>query len=226
MVISGSGLNGSEVSVYFTALSHIPRLDIKVSSTYPRDTKVAREALIVQFDLPVNEVFRKNGVMDTENFSPEYCLNRQGVKFGRGERQAMIYHTPGVSSLQLDYEKNTLLINLEYCKDHPKIMAHKRDNGDLMITTIKDLLAYLIQTENIYFQYFKDGIIKVYNSNNNAIKGLSMAVRHSDVLVDGAIPESRTRGEDRIFWFDVPANDTVIITLLPGAGSAVRLRLP
>jgi len=134
LVIEGSGLNGSAVSIYFASPSSLPRLDIKVRTSYPKETKVAREALAMTFDLPVTEVYKKNRTTDRDNFSPEYWLNRQGVRFGIGDRQSLIYQTPGVSSLQLNYVKKELLVNLEYCLDHPYIyFPYQADNGGLWI---------------------------------------------------------------------------------------------
>ncbi|NLM67889.1 MAG: hypothetical protein GX180_12075 [Enterococcus sp.] len=130
ILINGSGINGADVSVWLTTCQISPKLDIKVQTTYSADTEVAREALIGQFELPVSEVFKKNRTLDKNAFKSEYWLDRQGVKFSDGERQVLIYHTPGISSLQLDHQKNILLINLEYANDHPYIFfPFQDDNG-------------------------------------------------------------------------------------------------
>ena len=72
MIINGSGLIGTEVSIFFIAQAYMPRLDIKVNPKYTRHPKVAREALVASFDLPVSEVYKRNRTIDYGNFSPEY----------------------------------------------------------------------------------------------------------------------------------------------------------
>jgi hypothetical protein len=130
ILIQGSGLNGSDVSIWLTACQCSSRLDLKIKTTYNDETKVEREALVVQFDLPVKEVFRKNRTLDENIFFHEYWLDQQGVRFSDGESQALIYHTPGISSLQFDHKRNLIFINLEYVNDHPYIyFPYQSDNG-------------------------------------------------------------------------------------------------
>jgi hypothetical protein len=130
VVISGIGLNESRVSVKLVSHLTACNLDIYVTTAYTHETEVAREALMVYFNMPVSEVFKKNRTMDKDCLYPEYWLQQQGVRFGSGEKQALIYQTPGISSLQLDTRKSLLLINLEYCYDHPYIyIPYQADNG-------------------------------------------------------------------------------------------------
>jgi hypothetical protein len=91
------------------------------------------------------------------------------------------------------------------------LMAGMRDNGDLFITTIRDLLDYWILIENVSFEYMPDGRINVLNLNNEDIKGLSMAVHAKTVLVDNEIPKIKRIGEDAIFWFNIPAKAKIVL---------------
>lgn len=43
------------------------------------------------------------------------------MRFGSGDKSALIYHTPLLSSLQLDTKNNLVFLNLEYYLDHPFI---------------------------------------------------------------------------------------------------------
>ncbi len=130
LLVRGTGLNESDVLIWLTANHHYPSLDVKIKTTYTSTTEVAKEALLLKFDLPVEEVFKKSGAIDNRNFGHEYWLNRQGVKFGKEETQALIYHTPGISSLQLIPSHSLLSVNLEYAYDHPYIyFPYQRDNA-------------------------------------------------------------------------------------------------
>jgi|WetSurSiteA1Bulk_404760.scaffolds.fasta_scaffold03181_3 hypothetical protein len=91
------------------------------------------------------------------------------------------------------------------------LMAGMRDDGDLFITTIRNLLDYWILIENVSFEYMSDGRINVLNLNNEDIKGLSLAVQAETVLVDDEIPKNKRIGEDTIFWFDIPAKGKIIL---------------
>jgi hypothetical protein len=90
-----------------------------------------------------------------------------------------------------------------------EFMAKKRDEGDLYITTIKNLLDYMILCENISFEYMPDGSINVYNDNKITINGLSLVLRANKVKVNNQTPFFRQVGSENIFWFDIPAKSHV-----------------
>jgi hypothetical protein len=96
---------GVLVKILLTAHNNIPNIDVNIKTHYSKNTIVRREALVATFDVKVSEVYRKNRQVDVESFDSEYWLQRQGVRFGSGYRSALIYHTPFVSSLQLDTKK-------------------------------------------------------------------------------------------------------------------------
>ena len=91
-------------------------------------------------------------------------------------------------------------------------MEDLRDKGDLYVTTVRDLLDYLVKLENISFSYGPDGSIYVYNANSGSIKGLSMVAKAGSVRIDGQVPESRIAGEEIIFWFDLSGNTGTTLT--------------
>jgi len=95
--------------------------EIKINSTYTyaKEVEVIREAMILTLARPLAEVYRRNTLLDTTGFQNEYWLNKEGLKSGGGSNTFLIYHTPEVSSLQLNPEKNQVIINLDYNKDHP-----------------------------------------------------------------------------------------------------------
>jgi hypothetical protein len=90
-----------------------------IETVFRKDVQVIRQALMLNITQPLVEVYRKNTLVDTENFQNEYWLGKEGARFGKGNNTFFIYHVPGVSSLQLNTQKNQLIINLDYNKDHP-----------------------------------------------------------------------------------------------------------
>jgi hypothetical protein len=94
-------------------------------------------------------------------------------------------------------------------------MALKRDEGDLYITTIRDLMNYWILTEDVTFKYIPDGSIDIINNSGKPINGLSLIIHSSDVLVNGEIPKFKKVGDDTIFWFNIQPKENVILKLLP-----------
>lgn len=133
IVISGNNFKHVNVNLILTVHKNLPGLEVHINSQYNSEAIVSREALVAAFDVPVSEVYRKNRKSDTGNFEPEYWLNNEGARFGTNERSALVYHTPDVSSLQLETEKNMLFVNLDYYPDHPyaKMPFLKNGGGNL-----------------------------------------------------------------------------------------------
>jgi hypothetical protein len=84
-----------------------------------------------------------------------------------------------------------------------------RDNGDLYITTIRNLLDYWVLCEKISLDYGTDGIININNGNDEPVNGLSLVVQANNVLINGEIPNLRRIGDYTICWFDIPASKSV-----------------
>ncbi|MBE9510641.1 MAG: hypothetical protein IMY71_07175 [Bacteroidetes bacterium] len=127
--IIGEGPFDVLVRILLTAHNYIPKLDVNIKTIYSKNTIVRREALVAAFDVKTSEVYRKNRQVDVESFDSEYWLQQQGLRFGSGYRSALIYHTPFVSSLQLDTKRNLLFVNLEYYLDHPYIRIPFQEDG-------------------------------------------------------------------------------------------------
>jgi hypothetical protein len=62
-------------------------------------------------------------------------------------------------------------------------MSQKREEGDLYITTIRDLLDYCVKIEKISFDYMPDSKINVNNGNDEPINGLSLVVEESYMTI-------------------------------------------
>jgi co-chaperonin GroES (HSP10) len=109
--------------------------------------------------------------------------------------------------------KNGKLVTNPYFDKILGLMAKMRDDGDLYVTTIRDLLDYWTLTENVSFDYEPGGLIIVNNRNDKPIKGLSLVVGAKDVKVNGQSPKTRKVGDNLIFWFDIDAKQRLNISL-------------
>ena len=119
ILVTGRGLSATGVKMRVSVPTGRNRIGIDITSHYNSDVLVAREALLARFETGVREIYKKNSEMDTSSFDYEYWLGRGGVRFGDGDRSVIIYHTMGISSLQLDPAGKRLFINLDYSPDHP-----------------------------------------------------------------------------------------------------------
>ena len=117
--ITGNSSDIAEVNLVIIVHTHLPRIDVRVKTHYRKNIIVRRESFVASFDVPLSEVYLKNRKIDKKDFETEYWLNKEGARFGESDRSALIYHTPFISSLQLDKDKKLLFINLEYFADHP-----------------------------------------------------------------------------------------------------------
>ncbi len=128
--ISGKGPCNTNIRFLLKVHKDLPKIDIYVKTNYNATAVINREAIVAEFKVPVSGVYRKNGQIDARSVYPEYWLQRRGAHFGNGTRSALIYHTPSVSSLQIDTKKNLLYVNLDYFLDHPFIhIPYQKDGG-------------------------------------------------------------------------------------------------
>lgn len=120
LTINGStAISNLTISFHFHRDSHT--IDASVSTIYHKAVSLYRESLILRFADAVQEIYQKNRKRQADNFSEEYWLGTQGVRIGEGDRCLLMYHTPHLSSLQLNVRKKQLWLNLDFHEDHPHI---------------------------------------------------------------------------------------------------------
>jgi hypothetical protein len=123
------------------------------------------------------------------------------------------YYIRNLPGEDVTKEINGRIFLNQYFENILEYMAVKRDSGDLYITTIRDLMDYWIMTERISFRYLPDNVICVYNNNDKPIKGLSLAVKSAEILVNGKKPKQRRAGDDTIFWFDIDPGASAFLNI-------------
>lgn len=97
------------------------KLEFIVQNKFLEHTNVHRSSLIFPFADSVQEVYRKNALLDTSRFQPSYHLAGNGFKAGKDKRSFVVYHNPELSSLQLNTTNQIAVFNLDYEADHPFI---------------------------------------------------------------------------------------------------------
>jgi len=155
ITITGSGSSGVVVDETLIVHNSIPKMDVMIRTRYSAKTIVNREALVAKFEVPVSEIFLKNRKTDKAPFDTEYWLQRQGVRFGNGSKSSLIYHTPNISSIQLNTENNLLFINLEYYLDHQYIrIPFQEDGGGKWVNLSAADYGEASERENFFSIYF------------------------------------------------------------------------
>lgn len=94
---------------------------IGITNAFFKKAILLRKALVVPFIDSTLTVYRRNMAIDTSLFQPEYYLDREGFKVGKGDRTVISYHQTFISSTQFDTENQTAYFNLDYWRDHPMI---------------------------------------------------------------------------------------------------------
>ncbi len=94
-------------------------IQFNVHEKYGRRQEVIRESIVVNYQVPVFEVYRQNRKVDNNIFKEEYWLENQGVLFKDTDNTMAIYHCTDISSLQLAKNNKSLFVNLDYELDHP-----------------------------------------------------------------------------------------------------------
>lgn len=110
------------------------KIMFEAQQKFRRKTTLFRSSLLLPFRDEVSEVFRKNSLLDSAKFQKEYYLAREGFRVGKHQRNLLLYHTPGLSSSQLNTSEKILSLNLEYAADH--LLIHypkKEDTSDFFV---------------------------------------------------------------------------------------------
>lgn len=129
LFLHGEVENKISIKVTFIISNNRPRLDVIVNSAYLDHVTVYREAMVASFAPSPSEIYLKNRKIDNHLRSDEYWVDKQGVRFGQGSVSAFIYHSPGISSMQISTRENMLFINLDSYLDHPMITIPYQPDG-------------------------------------------------------------------------------------------------
>lgn len=98
-----------------------PLIEYELKTRFKKRAELDQQALVVEFNSPLNEVYRKNRQIDSIHFQKQYYLDNQGFRFGKDEQCISLYHPSKLSSIQLDSYTNQAFLNIDAAFDHPMI---------------------------------------------------------------------------------------------------------
>lgn len=145
-------------TTYIGFLHRNNSLIITPLSTFHKDCRLLRQALVVPFNDSTMTIYRRNMAIDTALFQPEYYLDREGFKIGEGDHTVISYHQTEISSTQFDAVNRTAYFNIDYWRDHP--MIHYPLN-DTVIDYYED-----ISCQHVYEGLQWDHAITLYEGND------------------------------------------------------------
>jgi len=108
---------------------------------------------------------------------------------------------------------STLTANPEFNNLLSRISRY-RDQGELYIATIRDLLDYRMALENVEYTLMPDGAVKLHNHNKQRIENLSMCIASKSVKLSNGTPHVKQVNNDLVFWFNLEPDAELII--IPG----------
>ena len=137
----------------------------------------------------------------TEKRALDLLVSDRGFYFNHG------YYVRNINDNRILSNINGILFINPVYDELLSYMDLLRDKGDLLITTVKNIMDYWLLIENVSFKYNADGSIEIKNENDTAIQGLSLAIRAKmeNIRLDEEVPLSKSYGDDTILWFDIAA---------------------
>ena len=92
-------------------------------------------------------------------------------------------------------------------------LSSYRSQEKIRLTTIRDMLDYRTSIENITYEIMPEGIIRIHNSGNMIIHGLSFSTSATNVNAGAKEIEKKIVGNELIFWFDIAPGENVLMVL-------------
>lgn len=118
-LVSENDISRNELRL--TAVNAQSELQCQLVTIFTKNVKLNRHSLAIWFTDSVSKVYRKNALIDESGFQNEYYIDKQGVTFGKEDRQSTIYHLNEISSGQVSVSEKLVLLNLDYAADHPQL---------------------------------------------------------------------------------------------------------
>lgn len=135
-----------------------PELRFEISEKFRKKSLCKRSSILLRSHQAITEVMRANRKSDINDFQKEYWLDKQGARFGSDKNSLVIYHSPGLSSMQLDTENTILWLNMDFIKDHPFLHFPLRDDTiDYKLDWSESIYKRGSKRENQFSMYLGTG---------------------------------------------------------------------
>jgi hypothetical protein len=86
-----------------------------------------------------------------------------------------------------------------------------RNEGLLLPATVGELIQYHSQCRQLDYRPQTDGSIQITHRGSKTIQGLSFITKHKNISITNKTFQSRSSGNELIFWFDLLPGETVTI---------------
>jgi hypothetical protein len=90
-------------------------------------------------------------------------------------------------------------------------MKSLNEKGLLYLSTLQGYLDYRTAVDKLQYTVLPYGVIKITNTSDSDLKGLSFAVKAGAVLVNGLKPHQKHFENNLVFWFDLKKGETATI---------------
>ena len=172
-----------KIKLVLTCHDFSPVIDVLVTRKLRKPATVMRSALLLRYSMPLQEVYRANRKSDNNNFQDEYWLDKQGFVTGSDATALAIYHTPGLSSIQLNTKTNLAVLNLDYKNDHPYLQFPlNADTFDLKVdesTSVYRRRAVITSSFKIYAGLRKESLPR-FMKNPDGFLATYIWTEHAD----------------------------------------------
>ncbi|HWA21425.1 MAG TPA: hypothetical protein VG735_03410 [Caulobacterales bacterium] len=110
------------------------------------DVELFQQVVVFEVGPRLAQLFLKNRKSTRLFPRARYWLDKQGVRFGAGEESVWLYHTPAVSSIEVEPKSNRLFVNLDKADDHP-MMVDEHDTSYRDASAVRLTAASALETK-------------------------------------------------------------------------------
>ncbi len=134
-----------------------------MQTKFKKTTKINRLALIYKYKGKITEVYRNNRIAANEIKGNEIWLGKQGFKLTIDSLNWFCYGDNNVSSFQVLKKQKLLVVNIDYCQDHPLFHFPK---SDTLLNYKEDISANIYNGDEteIFHAHFRISPSKMINS--------------------------------------------------------------
>jgi hypothetical protein len=115
----------TQITIVCRRASPAASVTFRTQSNLRSELEVLHHSLVLSMTSVLAALYLKNGKELRLFQQSRYWLDRQGARFGNGLSSVLVYHTPNISSLEVDIETNRLFVHVDHAQDHPLLHENK-----------------------------------------------------------------------------------------------------
>jgi hypothetical protein len=143
----------TQVTLVCRKASPAASIRCRTQSACGSDLEILSHSLVCRMGVAPGALYLKNRRELRLFRQKRYWLDRQGARFGTGSGSVLVYHTPDISSLEVDIPSNRLLVHLDDARDHPLIQGNS--NGGYRDVSLLSLVPQRLHETSfsVWFGY-------------------------------------------------------------------------